>query len=235
MSVYKHHIGYWPDKGTCLSCTRCIDFCPVLPGPLVDGQPVINKEMLNLPGKWSKTMNKLIKNFFTDHRESTPLTNAYGYVFPDFRYIFFIICILLIANYIQTKKVDPVNITVINSLVERLSENPSDTKLRDESGCLISLHVKHISPTAGRLKRGIPPAIGCYFVYHFPPGYKSFKEKGSWAYRRYQREQRSHRKECPQMDCCEWRSFPYTGAGSGLVLSKRNSNTYEKQQGFQCY
>jgi NosR/NirI family nitrous oxide reductase transcriptional regulator len=46
LSVYRHHIGYTPNKGTCFSCARCIDFCPVMPGSLVDGLPVINKEML---------------------------------------------------------------------------------------------------------------------------------------------------------------------------------------------
>lgn len=46
LSVYKHYVGYTPNKGTCFSCARCIDFCPVMPGSLVDGQPVINKEML---------------------------------------------------------------------------------------------------------------------------------------------------------------------------------------------
>jgi NosR/NirI family nitrous oxide reductase transcriptional regulator len=51
LSVYKHHVGYTPNKGTCLSCARCIDFCPVMPGKFVDGQPVINQEMLNNPKK----------------------------------------------------------------------------------------------------------------------------------------------------------------------------------------
>jgi hypothetical protein len=46
LSVYKHHVGYTPNKGTCFSCARCIDFCPVMPGSLVDGLPVINNEML---------------------------------------------------------------------------------------------------------------------------------------------------------------------------------------------
>jgi outer membrane protein assembly factor BamB len=44
----------------------------------------------------------------------------------------FIICILLIANYIQIKKADPINMTVINSLVERLNQTPNDTLLRDQ-------------------------------------------------------------------------------------------------------
>ena len=44
----------------------------------------------------------------------------------------FVICILLIANYIQIKKADPVNMKVINALVDRLNQNPSDNQLRDE-------------------------------------------------------------------------------------------------------
>ncbi|MEN8122945.1 MAG: PQQ-binding-like beta-propeller repeat protein [Bacteroidota bacterium] len=43
-----------------------------------------------------------------------------------------IICLLIIANYIQLKRTDPVNIKTINLLVERLSENPDDNELREE-------------------------------------------------------------------------------------------------------
>ncbi len=43
-----------------------------------------------------------------------------------------IICILIIANYIQLKRTDPVNIKTINLLVERLNENPDDNELREE-------------------------------------------------------------------------------------------------------
>jgi outer membrane protein assembly factor BamB len=44
----------------------------------------------------------------------------------------FIICVLLIANYIQSKSYDPVNSNVISSLVDRLNQNPGDDKLREE-------------------------------------------------------------------------------------------------------
>lgn len=40
--------------------------------------------------------------------------------------------ILLIANYIQVKKADPINMTVVNSLVQRLNENPADSALRTQ-------------------------------------------------------------------------------------------------------
>jgi outer membrane protein assembly factor BamB len=40
--------------------------------------------------------------------------------------------VLLIANYIQVKKADPINMTVVNSLVQRLNENPADSALRTQ-------------------------------------------------------------------------------------------------------
>lgn len=44
----------------------------------------------------------------------------------------FIISILLILNYLQTNRIDPINTEVINMLVERLSENPKDELLREQ-------------------------------------------------------------------------------------------------------
>lgn len=43
-----------------------------------------------------------------------------------------IICVLLIANYIQIKKADPMDMKVINTLAERLNQNPNDNELREE-------------------------------------------------------------------------------------------------------
>jgi outer membrane protein assembly factor BamB len=43
-----------------------------------------------------------------------------------------IICILLIANYLQMKKVDPIEQHTLNLLIERLNENPDDEALREE-------------------------------------------------------------------------------------------------------
>jgi outer membrane protein assembly factor BamB len=42
------------------------------------------------------------------------------------------VCILLIINFIQFNRIDPVNTQTINSLVERLAEDPSDNALRDQ-------------------------------------------------------------------------------------------------------
>ncbi|HAF31063.1 MAG TPA: dehydrogenase [Bacteroidales bacterium] len=44
----------------------------------------------------------------------------------------FIICFLIIANYFQINRLDPVNTKIINTLVERLSQNPNDEALKEE-------------------------------------------------------------------------------------------------------
>ncbi len=44
----------------------------------------------------------------------------------------FLICFLLIANYVQINRLDPVNTEAVNTLVKRLSENPNDEALRNE-------------------------------------------------------------------------------------------------------
>lgn len=44
----------------------------------------------------------------------------------------FIISMLLIVNYAQYKRIDPIESELINSLVERLNENPEDNKLREQ-------------------------------------------------------------------------------------------------------
>jgi outer membrane protein assembly factor BamB len=43
-----------------------------------------------------------------------------------------LICLLLIMNYIQLSRIDPVNTKTINLLVERLVENPSDQALKEQ-------------------------------------------------------------------------------------------------------
>lgn len=44
----------------------------------------------------------------------------------------FILCILIIANYIQVKRVDPLNTPVMTIMLERLKNNPGDDALRNE-------------------------------------------------------------------------------------------------------
>lgn len=46
--------------------------------------------------------------------------------------IAFLVCVLIIMNYIQLNRHDPVNTEVINTLVERLNKNPNDEALRNE-------------------------------------------------------------------------------------------------------
>ncbi len=38
----------------------------------------------------------------------------------------FIICVLIIVNYAQINRLDPINTEVINKLVERLNQSPQD-------------------------------------------------------------------------------------------------------------
>lgn len=44
----------------------------------------------------------------------------------------FIICMLVLVNYIQINRIDPVNTELINSLVQRLEDNPNDNLLREQ-------------------------------------------------------------------------------------------------------
>jgi outer membrane protein assembly factor BamB len=65
-----------------------------------------------------------------------------------------LICVLLTANYIQVKKSDPVNMTVINSLVERLYANPGDSALRNEIRTLDLLSRKAYFTSQWQIKTG---------------------------------------------------------------------------------
>lgn len=44
----------------------------------------------------------------------------------------FLMCFLVIANFIQINRLDPINTEAVNKLVVRLSENPNDKSLREE-------------------------------------------------------------------------------------------------------
>lgn len=44
----------------------------------------------------------------------------------------FIICVLIIVNYAQINRLDPINTEVINKLVDRLNQSPEDLELREE-------------------------------------------------------------------------------------------------------
>ena len=65
-----------------------------------------------------------------------------------------LICVLLIANYAQIKKADPVNMTVINSLVGRLYENPADSVLRKQIRTLDLLSRKAYFTSQWQIRTG---------------------------------------------------------------------------------
>jgi outer membrane protein assembly factor BamB len=62
--------------------------------------------------------------------------------------------ILMIANYIQFKKADPVNMPVINSLVERLNESPADSALREQIRTLDLLSRKAYFTSQWQIRTG---------------------------------------------------------------------------------
>jgi len=44
----------------------------------------------------------------------------------------FVVCIILIINFIQLKRINPAQTEIINTLVEKLNQNPDDEQLREE-------------------------------------------------------------------------------------------------------
>jgi outer membrane protein assembly factor BamB len=70
-----------------------------------------------------------------------------------------LIGVLLIANYIQVKKADPIKMTVINSLVQRLNENPADSALRTQIRTLDLLSRKAYFTSVWQIRTG-----GAFFL-----------------------------------------------------------------------
>jgi outer membrane protein assembly factor BamB len=64
------------------------------------------------------------------------------------------VCILMIANYIQLKKADPANMKVITALVERLHQNPADDQLREEIRTLDLLYRKAYFTSQWQIRMG---------------------------------------------------------------------------------
>lgn len=62
--------------------------------------------------------------------------------------------ILLIANYIQVKKADPINTTVVNTLIQRLNENPADSALRAQIRTLDLLTRKAYFTSTWQIRTG---------------------------------------------------------------------------------
>jgi outer membrane protein assembly factor BamB len=66
----------------------------------------------------------------------------------------FVVCILMIANYIQLKKADPANMKVITALVERLNQDPGDNQLREEIRTLDLLSRKAYFTSQWQIRAG---------------------------------------------------------------------------------
>ncbi len=64
------------------------------------------------------------------------------------------VCLLMIANYIQLKRADPINMKVITALVERLHQNPADDQLREEIRTLDLLYRKAYFTSQWQIRMG---------------------------------------------------------------------------------
>jgi len=65
-----------------------------------------------------------------------------------------LISVLMIANYLQINKADPVNMTVIDNLSERLQNNPNDAELREEIRMLDLLYRKAYFTSQWQIRTG---------------------------------------------------------------------------------
>jgi outer membrane protein assembly factor BamB len=65
-----------------------------------------------------------------------------------------LICVLLVANYVQVKKADPINMTVVTTLVDRLNENPADSALRTQIRTLDLLSRKAYFTSQWQIRTG---------------------------------------------------------------------------------
>jgi len=66
----------------------------------------------------------------------------------------FIICILLIANYVNINRADPVNTETLDLLIERLNDNPDDDQLREQIRQLDLLARKAYFTTQWQIRTG---------------------------------------------------------------------------------
>ncbi len=67
---------------------------------------------------------------------------------------FLVLSILLIANYVQTKSVDPLNSNAINSLMVKLQDNPNDNELKEQIRALDLLARKAYFTNKWQIKTG---------------------------------------------------------------------------------
>jgi outer membrane protein assembly factor BamB len=66
----------------------------------------------------------------------------------------FVICFLIIANFVQINRIDPVNVETVNALVQRLHENPEDLALREQIRELDLLARKAYFTTQWQIRTG---------------------------------------------------------------------------------
>ncbi len=66
-----------------------------------------------------------------------------------------LVCMLIIANYLQSNRFDPVNVKTMNVLIERMLENPEDTQLRNEIRTLDLLARKAYFTNQWQIKTGV--------------------------------------------------------------------------------
>lgn len=65
-----------------------------------------------------------------------------------------LISVLMVANYLQISKADPVNMTVIDQLAERLQNNPDDAQLREQIRMLDLLYRKAYFTSQWQIRTG---------------------------------------------------------------------------------
>lgn len=66
----------------------------------------------------------------------------------------FVICLLIIVNYMQLNRIDPVETKTIDALVSRLSQNPDDAQLREQIRTLDLLARKAYFTTQWQVRMG---------------------------------------------------------------------------------
>jgi outer membrane protein assembly factor BamB len=66
----------------------------------------------------------------------------------------FVICVLIIANFFQINRADPVNTELMNAMVDRLNQNPTDTQLRDDIRALDLLARKAYFTSQWQIRMG---------------------------------------------------------------------------------
>lgn len=103
-----------------------------------------------------KNMNELKQNIMSsENDQKQPGNNRVWILTAVVSGIFAIlISVLLIANYLQYKKADPVNMTVMSSLVSRLNDNPADSALRTEIRSLDLLYRKAYFTSQWQIRTG---------------------------------------------------------------------------------